>query len=490
MELSRMGLSKPTIGRSSDQNLKKGGVSKGADRETEGHRCWLGVCDRFRKEFGDHAFTSWLGRLSFVGVENGVVELAAPTRFVRDWIQRHYATHLTDFLKAESKSFSDFSVVVQKAEGADDTQDGSSDASVTAGLNPAQSPSQKSANISSHVSGLDPRYTFDSFVVGKSNQFAYEAAKRVAQKDDVPFNPLFLHGGVGLGKTHLMHAIAWELREKQPDLKVVYISAERFMNELITAIRHKDTQSFKQRYRNVDVLMVDDVQFIANKESTQEEFFYTFNALIDSRCQVVISADRPPKDLVGIQERIISRFVWGLVVDIHPTDYELRLGILQAKACETTGVTLPDEVLEFLAKRIVSNVRELEGAFNRVLAYATLVGRPITIDMTREILQDLIRANDRKVTIDEIQRTVADYFNIRLAEMLSQRRARTIARPRQIAMYLSKKLTPRSLPEIGRHFGGRDHTTVMHAVKKIEDMRRDDSTLEDDLIRLSRQLEG
>lgn len=443
---------------------------------------WQGVCDRFTREFGDHAFTSWLGRLAFIRVEQTVVELGAPTRFVKDWIQRHYATQLKEYIRQEDPTLTDFRILITPTTTQETQLDGA-DGSHKNRRSPAQAAGQDSA-------GLDLRYTFDSFVVGKSNQFAYEAAKRVAEKGDVPFNPLFLHGGVGLGKTHLMHAIAWELREKQPDLKVVYISAERFMNELITAIRYKDTHSFKQRYRNVDVLMVDDVQFIANKGSTQEEFFYTFNALIDNRCQVVISADRPPNDLEGIEERIISRLVWGLVVDIHPTDYELRRGILQAKADEVTGVSLPDDVLEFLAKRIVSNVRELEGAFNRVMAYATLVGRPVTIDMTREILQDLIRANDRKVTVDEIQRTVADYFNIRLAEMLSQRRSRNIARPRQIAMYLAKMLTQRSLPEIGRHFGGRDHTTVIHAVKKIEDLRRDDSMLEDDLARLTRQLEG
>lgn len=262
------------------------------------------------------------------------------------------------------------------------------------------------------------------------------------------------------------------------------------MFEFISAIRYKDTHAFKQKFRAADLLMVDDVQFIANKESTQEEFFHTFNALIDNRCQLVITADRSPTDLEGIEERIVSRLGWGLVADIHPTDYELRLGILQSKAEQVPGVDVPVEVLEFLAKRIISNVRELEGALNRVMAYATLVGRPITMEMTRDVLQDLIRANDRKVTIDEIQRTVAEYYNLRLSEMLSQRRSRVIARPRQVAMFLSKQLTSRSLPEIGRRFGGRDHTTVMHAVRKIEDLVKSDSTLDEDITRLTRLLAG
>ncbi len=270
----------------------------------------------------------------------------------------------------------------------------------------------------------------------------------------------------------------------------MYMSAEKFMFQFITALRYKDTVAFKKQFRSVDLLMIDDVQFIANKNSTQEEFFHTFNALVDNRRQVVLSADRSPTDLTGIEERIISRLGWGLVADIHPTDYELRYGILQSKAEQLSQVDIGSDVLEFLARRISSNVRELEGALNRVVAYATLVGRPISIDMTRDVLQDLIRANDRKVTIDAIQRQVADYYNLRLSELLSARRARNIARPRQVAMYLSKRMTARSLPEIGRKFGGRDHTTVMHAVKKVDDLRRTDSSLDDDIHRLSRLLEG
>lgn len=444
---------------------------------------WTRVCDKFKIEFGQQAYTTWLGQLGFNGVDSDTVELTAPTKFVRDWIQRHYAPRIQDFFRAEDPRIKNLSIRLsarKEIKRANPSAHNGADQDARAVV---------SAPVD-EGSALDPKYTFDSFVVGKSNELAYAAAKRIAESNEVTFNPLFLHGGVGLGKTHLMHAIAWETKRHNPTKRVAYISAEKFMFEFIAALRFKDTHAFKQKFRTVDLLMVDDVQFIANKESTQEEFFHTFNALVDNRCQVVITADRSPTDLEGIQERIISRLGWGLVADIHPTDYELRLGILQSKAEQVANVIVPAEVLEFLARRITSNVRELEGALNRVMAYAMLVGRPITMDMTREVLQDLIRANDRKLTIDEIQRAVADYFNLRLAEMLSERRARNIARPRQIAMYLSKQLTSRSLPEIGRRFGGRDHTTVMHAVRKIEDLRRDDSQIDDDITRLLRHLEA
>ena len=444
---------------------------------------WGRVCEKFKHEFGQQAYTTWLDQIGYNGVDAGTVELTAPTKFVRDWIQRHYAPRIKDYFSAENPAIKGLNIRLSARSEVKRPSGDTSETTDKAPAAPSQAPQMEGA-------ALDPKYTFDSFVVGKSNELAYAAAKRIAESTEVAFNPLFLHGGVGLGKTHLMHAIAWEVQKSQPQKKVAYISAEKFMFEFIAALRFKDTHAFKQKFRNVDLLMVDDVQFIANKDSTQEEFFHTFNALVDNRCQVIITADRSPTDLEGIEDRIISRLGWGLVADIHPTDYELRLGILQSKAEQQAGVDVPADVLEFLARRITSNVRELEGALNRVMAYATLVGRPITMDMTRDVLQDLIRANDRKLTIDEIQRAVADYFNLRLSEMLSERRARNIARPRQIAMYLSKQLTSRSLPEIGRRFGGRDHTTVMHAVRKIEDLRKDDSQLDEDITRLSRLLEA
>jgi len=446
---------------------------------------WERVQDRFEHEFGEKAFQTWMKPMRFSGMDAGTVELSAPTNFIRDWIQRHYARRLKEFFNEGDGSIRDLKIRIARP------SDKNEDTPATPRASAPERPSYSgTADVASERgSALEPRYTFDSFVVGKSNELAFAAAQRVAEAGEVPFNPLFLHGGVGLGKTHLMHAIAWETKRRNPNKKVLYMSAEKFMFQFISALRYKDTMAFKQQFRNVDLLMIDDVQFIANKNSTQEEFFHTFNALVDNRRQVVISADRSPTDLEGIEERIVSRLGWGLVADIHPTDYELRLGILQSRAEVAASVDVPADVLAFLARRITSNVRELEGAFNRVLAYATLVGRPITMDMTRDVLQDLIRANDRKVTIDEIQRTVATYFNIRMSELLSARRARAIARPRQVAMYLAKQLTSRSLPEIGRKFN-RDHSTVIHAVEKIEDLRREDSQIDEDITRLSRQLES
>jgi chromosomal replication initiator protein len=327
--------------------------------------------------------------------------------------------------------------------------------------------------------------------VGQPNELAFAAAKRVAQMAAPPFNPLFLYGGVGLGKTHLMHAIAWQIRRQDAARKVVYLSAEKFMYQFIKALRFKDTMSFKELFRSADVLMVDDVQFIGGKETTQEEFFHTFNTLIDRGRQIVISADRSPSELGGLEERIRSRLGWGLVVDIHPTTYDLRREILEVKARTIAeGVMIPDAVLDFLARRITSNVRELEGALNRIVAHATLVGRAITLDMAQDTLQDLLRAHERRVTIEEIQRRVAEHYKIRLVDMQSARRARAVARPRQVAMYLAKQLTPRSLPEIGRKFGGRDHTTVMYAIRKIEELRAIDALLSEDIETLRRQLHG
>ncbi len=336
---------------------------------------------------------------------------------------------------------------------------------------------------------LDPRFTFDNFVVGKPNELAYAAARRVAEAPIAPFNPLFLYGGVGLGKTHLMHAIGLHIKKQSPERRIIYLSAEKFMYQFVRALRTKDTMAFKEQFRSVDVLMIDDVQFIGGREATQEEFFHTFNALVDQNRQVIISADKSPSDLEGVEERMRSRLGWGLVADIHPTTYELRLGILQAKA-EQSSTDIPVKVLEFLAHKITSNVRELEGALNRIMAHATLVGRPITLETTQEVLHDLLRANDRRVTIEEIQKRVSAHFNVRIADMHSARRARAVARPRQVAMYLSKQLTSRSLPEIGRKFGGRDHTTVMHAVRKVEELKATDSSFAEDVELLRRMLEA
>ena len=464
---------------------------------------WARVRGKLRAEFGEVAYRSWLKPLTLAGIEEGDVRIAVPTRFMQDWVRSHYADRLRALWKAENKAIRAVEIIVAApattiARPLVDRTPMRAEI-VKPRLAPAAAKLMTDNDGAARPSGaagdedfgapLDPRFTFDNFVTGKPNEFATAAARRVAEEAKVQFNPLFLYGGVGLGKTHLMHAIAWEIRRRHPQRKVVYLSAEMFMYRFIRALRSKDTMSFKEQFRSVDVLMIDDVQFISGKDSTQEEFFHTFNALVDQNRQIVLSADKSPADLEGIEDRVRSRLGWGLVADIHPTTYELRLGILQQKA-EKVGYTLPPKVLEFLAHKITSNVRELEGALNRIAAHAQLVGRPVTFESAQDVLHDLLRANDRRVTIEEIQKRVAEHYSIRLADMHSPRRARLVARPRQVAMYLAKQLTSRSLPEIGRKFGGRDHTTVMHAVKKIEELRTTDSSFAEDIELLRRMLEA
>jgi len=448
---------------------------------------WRRVRARLKSEVGDAAFNSWLKPLSVMRMGDGEVELAVPTRFMRDWVVSHYADRLRSLWSDENPSVRTVNVRINPlarpaTRPADRLEESDEPDDRTGG----GWPREREFDIGAP---LDPRFTFESFVVGKPNELAFAAAQRVGSAATVPFNPLFLYGGVGLGKTHLMHAIAWHIRDKFPDREVVYLSAEKFMYQFIRALRFKNVMAFKDQFRSVDVLMIDDVQFIAGKDTTQEEFFHTFNALVDRNRQIVISGDRSPSDLDGIEERMKSRLGWGLVADIHATDYELRLGILQNKAEQAGARDVPVRILEFLAHRITSNVRELEGALNRVLAYSNLVGRPVTVETTQDVLRDLLRANDRRVTIDDIQKRVAEHFNIRVADMHSARRARAVARPRQVAMYLAKQLTSRSLPEIGRKFGGRDHTTVMHAVRRIDELMQNDSALSEDVELLRRMLE-
>lgn len=463
-------------------------------------RQWTQVVALLRKELGEATYQNWLCFMGCEGIDGGCVQLTAPSRFKRDWISSHLGEALLKAWGTVNSQVLRLDLRAREnAPGPSSSNISTNDAVTAASALPAQMRAENQIDPRNGQYGrlgapLDPRFTFEDFVVGKSNEFAHAAARRVADSDNPPFNPLFLHGGVGLGKTHLMHAIAHAIRAQHPQRTVLYLSAEKFMYQFIKALRDKDTMPFKEALRSVDVLMIDDVQFIGGKGSTQEEFFHTFNALIDHQKQLVISADRSPSDLDGIEERIRSRLGWGLVADIHPTDYELRLGILQGKA-EIARRQMPDlqiaeAVLEFLAHRISSNVRDVEGALTRVVAFATLVRRPITVDMAREVLQDLLRASERRITIDEIQRKAAEYFNIRLADMLSARRARAVARPRQVAMYLAKQLTARSLPEIGRKFGGRDHTTVIHAVRRIEQLRESDNALNEDVEKLQRLLQG
>ncbi|MBV8504411.1 MAG: chromosomal replication initiator protein DnaA, partial [Alphaproteobacteria bacterium] len=424
--------------------------------------------------------------------------IAVPTRFLRDWVATHYADRLLALWRAENEQIKRLLVVVAPSKpvngnhwaGRDD------DAEAPQGLPPSAGPVLpiEIGDDKAQLLALDHRFVFENFVVGKPNELAHAAARRVAEAcacpgNPVPFNPLFLYGGVGLGKTHLMHAVAWHVRKQACGRKIIYLSAEKFMYQFIRALRYKSTMDFKEQFRSVDLLMIDDVQFIIGKESTQEEFFHTFNALVDENRQIVISADKSPSDLEGMEERMRSRLGWGLVADLHPTTYELRLGILQSKA-EQGGLRIPPKVMEFLAHKIASNVRDLEGALNRIAAHVQLVGRDITLESVQEVLHDLLRSHERRVTIDEIQRKVAEHFNIKLGEMTSDRRARAVARPRQVAMYLAKQLTMRSLPQIGRKFGGRDHTTVMHAVRKIEELTRTDPSLAEDVELLRRMLQG
>ncbi len=445
---------------------------------------WETVSGNLRAEIGEAPYQSWLRPMTVRGLTDGVITISVPTRFMRDWAAAHYQDRLTELWRAENAALQRIEVVVHTAPGSD-TQDNQPKRAAQENLYAAQNPKLNE----DLCAPLDGRFTFDQFVVGKPNEFAYAAARRVAEADSVLFNPLFLYGGVGLGKTHLMHAIAWHIRQSQPERTVIYLSAEKFMYRFISALREKNTVDFKSQFRSVDVLMIDDVQFIAGKDSTQEEFFHTFNALVDQGRQIVISADKSPSDLEGMEERLVSRLNCGLVADIHATTYELRLGILQSKA-HKMGAEIPTKVLEFLAHKITANVRELEGALNRVVAHSQLVGRNITLETSQDVLRDLLRANDRRVTIEEIQKQVASHFNVRISDMHSARRARSVARPRQVAMYLAKQLTSRSLPEIGRKFGGRDHTTVMHAVRKVEELRGHDTTFDEDVELLRRMLEG
>jgi chromosomal replication initiator protein len=442
---------------------------------------WRNASEALRRALGPAAHERWVAPLRLASLCDATARFEAPSGFVADYVQRTHADAIVGALRAASLPVDRvaFAALAESSAPANSVADKRGEGE----------PSGARSGVSA---ALDPSCTFENFVVGKPNELAHAAARRVAEGETIAYNPIFLHGGVGLGKTHLMHAIGLKLRELRPEKKVVYLSAEQFMYRFVTALRSKDTMSFKQDFRSVDVLMVDDVQFIAGKENTQEEFFHTFNALIDAGRQIVISADRAPGEIDGLEERIRSRLQWGLVADIHPTTYELRLGILQSKAeaamAVNPGLVIESKVLEFLAHRIPSNVRVLEGALTRLVAYATLVGRPINLDACNESLADLIRQHDKKLTIDEIMKKVAEHYCLRLSDMTSARRARAVARPRQVAMYLAKQLTSRSLPEIGRKFGGRDHTTVMHAVRKIEQLAETDAQIAEDVELLRRSL--
>ena len=448
---------------------------------------WGQLKQELLKSVGKNNYTNWIEPLVFNGTDDGVVSFKVPTVFLGNYVSQNFGDLILYHMNTQAPD-------IRRIHFQTDTATAPGTPKVQARAKPVtQQPSSQSAETLP-AAPLDDRFTFDTFIVGKPNELAHAAARRVAEGGPVTFNPLFLYGGVGLGKTHLMHAISWELRQQRPDLNVIYLSAEQFMYRFIQALRDRKMMDFKEVFRSVDVLMVDDVQFIAGKDSTQEEFFHTFNALVDQNKQIIISADRAPGEIQNLEERIKSRLQCGLVVDLHPTDYELRLGILQSKTefyqQQYPNLLMADGVLEFLAHRISTNVRVLEGALTRLYAFASLVGHEITLDLTQDCLADVLRASERKISIEEIQRQVSEHYNIRLSDMIGPKRVRTFARPRQVAMYLCKQMTSRSLPEIGRRFGGRDHTTVMHGVRRIEELRIQDGQIAEDLELLRRTLES
>ena len=446
---------------------------------------WNEIRAGLRKDLGARTFDGWIkpAELGRFDPESGCLHILVPSQFMADWVKSHFGDRIalawrhllpvvreTKLVPADSAPRPSPMLVLESAPDA---------------VRDDQSEQSKHPRPN-----FDNRQTFEHFIVGKANEVAATASRTLADADRATFNPLFIHGGTGRGKTHLLHAIGQRFLERNPQALVVSMSAEKFMVEFVTALRENDTFTFKNRLRSADLLLVDDVQFIAGKESTQEEFFHTMNEIITAGRRLVITSDRAPQDLDGIEPRILSRLSWGLVADINAAEYELRLNILRAKLDQLTGVEMPADVIDFLARRITNSIRELEGALNRIAAYAMMTGKEIDVPFVEEVLANVLRANQRRISIDEIQTRVAAHFSIRKAEMTSARRAREVARPRQVAMYLSKQLTPKSLPDIGRRFGGRDHTTVIHAVKRIESLRAADAELDADIRMLQRQLEN
>ena len=446
---------------------------------------WASIRGGLRRDVGARTFDGWLkpAQLGDYDADSGQLDLVLPSQFMADWVTSHFGERLALAWKTTLPLVRSVRLVA--------APDGPKPSPLLVMEDiPAPRPAPVASGNGRDAPRFDPRYRFDTFVIGKANEVAATAARTLAEADKVAFNPLFIHGGTGRGKTHLLHAIGQAFLAARPGARVASMSAEKFMVEFVRALKENDTIGFKGRLRSADLLLIDDVQFIAGKDSTQEEFFHTMNEIITAGRRLVITSDRAPQDLDGIAPRILSRLSWGLVADINAADYELRLAIIEAKLGDLTGIAMGRPVVEFLARRLTSSIRELEGALNRIAAYAMMTGKPIDVAFVEEVLANVLRANQRRISIDEIQTQVADHYRIRKAEMTSARRAREVARPRQVAMYLSKQLTPKSLPDIGRRFGGRDHTTVIHAVKQIERLRAADAELDADIRLLTRQLEG
>ncbi len=453
---------------------------------------WLQCLQRLQEALPATEFSMWVRPLQ-AELYDGTLTLFAPNRFVLDWVRDKYINSINQLLN----EFCPNDMPMLRFEvGSKPIQSSLPPTAPIVAVvpaikpiagrvwEPAPSPVQSDIN---HRSNVNPKNKFTNFVEGKSNQLALAAARQVADNPGAAYNPLFLYGGTGLGKTHLLHAVGNAISDRKKDARVVYMHSERFVQDMVKALQNNQIEDFKRYYRSVDALLIDDIQFFANKERTQEEFFHTFNALLEGNQQIILTSDRYPKEINGVEDRLKSRFGWGLTLAIEPPELETRVAILMKKA-EAHLIRLPDEVAFFIAKRLRSNVRELEGALNRVIANANFTGRSITIDFVREALRDLLALQEKLVTIDNIQKTVAEYYKIKMSDMLSKRRSRSVARPRQMAMALSKELTNHSLPEIGDAFGGRDHTTVLHACRKIEQLREESHDIKEDYSNLIRTL--
>jgi chromosomal replication initiator protein len=441
---------------------------------------WRACVDRLEQRLTQQQFSTWIRPLQS-REDAETLSLFAPNRFVLDWVRNHYLGLIEDLVA---------NVAGQRAPRVR-LEIGSSEP--VEARRPAVRPDAPGSRAGRQPaersrSNINPDFTFDSFVEGKSNQIARAAGMQIGRNPGVVHNPLFIYGGVGLGKTHLMHAIGNLMLGQNPDARVVYLHSEGFVAEMVKALQHNTIDDFKKKYRSVNALLIDDVQFFAGKERSQEEFFHTFNALFESQQQIVLTSDRFPKEVEGLEDRLKSRFGWGLTVAIEPPDLETRVAILKSKGQQLFAIDLPNDVAFFVGKRVRSNIRELEGALRRIVANAQFTGKPITLDFAREALRDLIAAHDKQVTLENIQKTVADYYKIRTSDLLSGKRTRTIARPRQVAMALAKELTNHSLPEIGERFGGKDHTTVLYATRKVAELRESDTRIEEDYANLLRIL--
>jgi len=426
---------------------------------------WEQILARIETKVNRHSFYTWFRPTSFIAEDRGSIVVRVPNAVFMDWLTKHYSGVMAEAMAEVKRPNVTVQFVPDSGGDAAAIPLNADEAAVLDG-EPQSAPT-------SGATGLNPRYSFDTFIVGSSNQFAHAACRAVAEAPSRSYNPLFIYGGVGLGKTHLMHAVGQYVLEHDRTQRLTYISSERFMNEMINAVRYDRVLDFRERYRSVDVLLVDDIQFLAGKEGTQTEFFHTFNALYDSQKQIVLSSDSPPHDIPQLEERLRSRFEWGLIADIQPPDFETKVAILKKKA-ETEAVPLPDNVAMYIAGKIKSNIRELEGSLIRLIAYASLTGQEMSLQLAQEVLKNVLEHEEKAITIEAIQKFVADYYNLKMAELKSRNNSKSVAMPRQIAMYLCKSLTHASLPEIGRSFGGKHHSTVIHSIRKVEDLRKKD----------------